>query len=276
MTRLSLKPTFDADSRRSQWIRKRLTGAGALDRDDLRDRLPARFSDAALEPAHRTELLSIPFRLGQDHLLKVVTTRTLRIHNLMVRSRNLRGRLHSFGTIYRGFLTPADAVQYRYDALDATFQEGGVVPKPVTVDATRLNAYLITTYHPTTKRVEDMITPSSAFIRVFETVRQLHRLGFVHGSTYDHIFLKERSAEPLVTDIIGRTTPAQRHRAQAYDIAGVLCKFAPLLGSWAVTETAIERLPEPVLDMLVDAVFITTAADSETRHWVAAGLKRRL
>lgn len=258
-------------------LRPYLTGAAGLTTDTLRGSLPDRFADATLTPAHRTEILSIPYLVGDSHIAKVITTRTLLAQNLYIRSLNIQARVHSLPPFLRGYLKPAHAAQYRYHALEDSFAQGGFVPEPVSLETNRYHSIVLTKYHSTTDSFNDVPKAVSTFRSALATLRTLHTQGYVHGSLFSHLFLSSRLHNVLMTDPLGRTTTDKYRVAQAFDVAGLLAKFAAPLGSLAVIQQPIFTLPDAVLQYLPGALrMLVSATEGHPVAWVADDIEQIL
>lgn len=271
-----LSPYIESDSGITARLRPLLTGAAQLTTDRIRNALPDDLADEELTPIHRHELLTVPYRVGDSHIAKVVTTRSLRLHNLYVRTINLRARFYGLPAFLDGYLTPARAVSYRYDALQDTFSHGGFVPRPVTYDTNRLSAVLVTEYRQTTHSLGRAESTYETYLNALETIRQIHQTGRIHGSVFDHTFLSTQSHNALITDPIGKTTPADRHAAQAYDMSSLLVRFAPVAGSWSITPLTVSQLPDTVTQHMAGAVKLVAAADEDAQSWVANDIQQQL
>lgn len=88
------------------------------------------------------------------------------------------------------------------------------------------------------------------------------------------MFISQASRNVFITDPIGKTTSDKHHIAQSYDVAALLLKYAPALGSWAVAHEASSLVPDPVLEYVPQTANLVAAADSDTQRWVSSDVEQ--
>lgn len=259
-------------------LRPYITGSARVDTQTIRHCLPDRLADKPITPAHRTEVLTVPYLIGDDHILKLITSRTLVIQNLYIKLVNLQARLYGLSPFLSGYLKPSRAAEYRYNALEDSFARGAYVPEPVALTTSSSYSALLTKYHPTTDSFDDIPSTVSPFRSALATLRTLHTHGYIHGSVFSHLFLSKATNNALLTDPIGRASPDTYHLCQAFDIAGLLARFVGLIGSFSVLQQPVFDLPDSVLQFLPNAVrlFESSTRRDEPIRWLADDLEQAL
>lgn len=259
-----------------RFIRNQLTGANAITTETIQQQLPREYRGRPIEPAYRREVLSIPFLIDDDVILKVITRRTAHLHNLLVRAVNYRARRNDCPPFLTGHNSPLKAAEYRFTLLDSLFSNGGTVPQPIHYDSMDSAAYVITNYRPTEKTFENVYNTDHAFIEALSTINILHQHNYVHADLYSHIFIDSAAKKPLITDPVGKAKEDALAIAKAYDIASLALKFTPALGSWSVAGEIVRRYPTNIIVFIPRLLEILLMADSTAKEWAAKSLVNSL
>jgi hypothetical protein len=225
--------------------------------------LPEDLPEEPAEPAHRTELLSIPFLLGGDYIIKVFTSQSRLRHSLTMRLRNLRCRTVGLHAPFHGFRSPTDIAQYRFHAHQDCFSNGGFVTQPVHYGEVKFGAYIVTKYMPSSREFGNAAVAAN-FKDALLTLESLHNNGYVHGDLFRHIFITSTD-QVLITDATGRHRQGYKEEAEAYDLAALAARFTPALGTWTVAEELTDRYAKETTKHITEA--LTVLEDEEGSHW---------
>jgi hypothetical protein len=272
-SRLHLRPAIKSDSTFYTTLKNTLTGERAVSPDTIKSHIPRDYRDYEFSDAYRTEMLSIPFNLENEYIVKVFTPRTTLIHSFFMKWRNLWGRTHGVGATFSSNQTPTSLVKYRYNSLLDTFSDGGYVPKPEYYTTTRFGAILITTYTETTS-LYPLKNPSEKFSQGFETLKLIHSNGYTHGDLSQHTFQEEHKSTIHITDIIGNTPDHRLDMAKAYDLASLMTMFSKSVGTWAVAGEIYDDYPPNVFKKIPTVTPVLKITNPTLDPWILNQIKK--